>query len=119
MRRLSDVTKFQKALALYARAATPHEAEAAELAVRRLVVGLKLDPICIPNQSFVSDINLADNALLQKLRDEWRAAHPDYYYKTYKDGHVRRLRRKPRPVNTKPVDINMYDGLFDDFSPGP
>ena len=117
MRRLSDITKFQKALALYARAATPHEAEAAELAVRRLVVSLKLDPIRIPNQSFVSHVNFADNALLQKLRDEWRAAHPDYFYgKPSKDGSSRRLRRKPRPV-TKPV--SMYEGLFDDFRSEP
>jgi len=56
---------------------------------RRLVEGLELDPTRIPNQSFVSQFDFADNALLQKLRDEYRAAHPHYSYKSSKDGHVR------------------------------
>ena len=57
-------------------AAACGEVEAAELAVRRLVTGLKLDPTRIPDQSFVSHVNFANNVLLQKLRDEWREAHP-------------------------------------------
>jgi DNA-binding CsgD family transcriptional regulator len=73
---LSDVLKFQKALALAAAASNPFEVAAAERAVRRLVVTCKLDPTRIPDQSFVSDINFADNALLQKLRDEYRELHP-------------------------------------------
>jgi len=64
--RLSDVIKFQKALALAARASNAHEAAAAELAVRRLVTGLKLDPTRIPNRSFIADIDFADNALAQE-----------------------------------------------------
>ena len=38
-------------------------------------------------------MSFADNALLKKRRDEWRAAHPDLHYsKPNSDGSMRRLR---------------------------
>jgi hypothetical protein len=115
--RLKEVIRFQKTLALFAGASNPHEAKAAELAARRVMEACNIDPVVIPNGSFYSHMNFANNALLKQLRDEWRAAHPHYSYKTYRDGHTRRLRR---PVNTKrkpatPDPIDMFDGLFDDF----
>ena len=74
--RLSDVIKFQKALALAASASNSFEAEAAELAVRRLITACKLDPTRIPNQSFCSDVDFSNNELLKKLRDEYHEQHP-------------------------------------------
>ena len=99
--RLSDVIKFQKALALAASASNEFEAKAAEQAVRRLVEACNLDPTRIPDASFVSHANFADNALLKKLRDEYRAAHP---HKTSKKGITRRLRRNPKPASASPVN---------------
>jgi hypothetical protein len=108
---VSDI-KFQKALAL-ATSANPHEAQAAERAARRLMAAHNIDPVTVPNSSLYSRTNFADNPLLQKLRDEWRAAHPDFYYgKPDRFGNVRRLKRKPRPMQSKPVDIHEFDGLF-------
>ena len=84
-----------------------------------------IDPVAFPDGAFHNDMNFANSALLKKLRDEWRAAHPHYSYTTSKDGFVRRLRRKPKsestrpPVNTKPkraAPVNLYGGLFDDFA---
>ena len=120
----TDYVKFQKALALAAGASNRHEAEAAEVAARKLMAAYEIDPVESPNGSFYNGMNFANNALLKKLRDEWRAAHPHYSYTTSKDGIVRRLRRKPksestRPVNTKPkraAPVNLYEGLFDDFA---
>jgi hypothetical protein len=89
--RLSDVMKFQKALALAAGASNEFEAAAAEQAARRLVAARRLDPTRIPNGSFDSDANFADNALLKKLREEWREQHPKLA-----------KRRVAKPVNTKP-----------------
>lgn len=71
----SDI-KFQKALALSASASNKFEAEAAELAARRLMVTHKIDPTDIPDGSLYSRINFTDNALLKRLRDEYRERHP-------------------------------------------
>src|SRR5262249_34950830 len=83
----------------------------------------------MPDRSLYNRTNFADNALLKKLREEWRAAHPHYSYKTTKHGMVRqRSRAKPKPAPAKPVNtkrkrttsdpgIKMYEGLFDDFRP--
>jgi hypothetical protein len=120
--RLSDVIRFQKALALAASASNLFEMEAAELAARRLVATCNLDPTRIPNVSLYSHLDFGTNPLLQRLRDEWRKAHPHYSYKTGKGGLVRRLRGKPKPINTKPKratpdPVSMYEGMFDDFKP--
>jgi hypothetical protein len=75
--RLRDVITFQKALTLAAAASNPNEAAAAELAVRRILVARNINPCVVPDQSFLSrHINFADNPLLQKLREEYRALHP-------------------------------------------
>jgi hypothetical protein len=112
--RLKEIIKFQKTLALFASASNAHEAKAAELAARRVMEACNIDPVVIPDRAFTSHMNFADNALLNTLREEWREAHPDYWYsKPDSYGHVRRLRGKPRRVNTKPV--NRYEGLFDDY----
>jgi ribosomal protein S11 len=73
---LSSDIKFQKALALAASASNAFEAEAAELAARRLMATYKIDPTDIPDRSLYSRISFTDNVLLKKLRDEWRTAHP-------------------------------------------
>jgi hypothetical protein len=131
-RRLNDIIKFQKALALAAGASNPHEAKAAELAVRRLVKGLNLDPTRLPDFSYVAHINFANNPLLQKLRDEYRAAHP-HEFKIANDGTVRRVKAKrtsTKPFNTKPkpaakpkrtaepepeFNTSTLQGAFEDF----
>jgi hypothetical protein len=103
-------------LAQFAGASNSFEAEAAELAARRLMEAYKLDPVTIPNKPFNSDMRFGDNALLKKLRDEYRAAHPNYYYsKPDWCGNVRRLKHKPRPKKPEPVNHRMFDGMFDDF----
>ena len=43
-RRLLDIIKFQKALALAAGASNKHEAEAAERAARRVMEACNIDP---------------------------------------------------------------------------
>ena len=48
---LSSVIKFQKTLALAASASNWFEAEAAELAARRLMEGHNIDPVTIPVRS--------------------------------------------------------------------
>ena len=115
---LKTVIKFQKALALAAAASNRHEAEAAERAARRVMEACNIDPVELPNVSFYNHMNFADNPVLKKLRDEWRAAHPYYWYgKTGKDGGARRLRRKPRSKPAaKPEPVVNFDGLFDDFA---
>jgi len=117
--RLHEIIKFQKALALAAGASNRFEAEAAELAARRVMAAYNIDPVTIPDRSFYSHMNFANNALLKKLRDEWRAAHPNYWYsKPDKYGSVRRLRGKPRKrKRATPDPVSMYEGLFDDFMP--
>src|SRR5262245_52911595 len=99
----TDYVKFQKALALFAGASNRHEAEAAERAARKLMAAYEIDPVTAPDRAFTSHMNFADNALLKKLREEWRAAHPEYLYKKTNYGFARR-RGKPRPVSTKPVN---------------
>jgi hypothetical protein len=96
--RLREAIKFQKTLALAAGASNRFEAEAAELAARRVMGAYNIDPVEFPDGSFYNSMNFANNALLKKLRKEWRAAHPHYSYKTSKDGRVRRLRGKPKPT---------------------
>jgi hypothetical protein len=117
--RLREAIKFQKTLALAASASNSFEAEAAERAARRLMETYNIDPVTTPNGSLYNRINFADNALLNKLREEWRTAHPHYYYKTTKDGRTRRLRRKPKPKSAKPtdndLDVSKLQGLSDDF----
>jgi hypothetical protein len=104
--RLNDVIKFQKALELAATASNPYEAQAAELAVRRIVKGCNLDPTRIPDKSIVSKIDFTDNALLQKLRDEYREQHP----------HKPKVsKRKPKPKPKRPDPVSMCEGMFDDF----
>jgi hypothetical protein len=108
--------KFQKALAQAAGASNSHEAEAAERGARSLMKVHNIDPIDLPSKSLYSQMDFADNWLLIKLRDEWRAAHPDYWYgKPDKNGAARRLKHKPRPKRPAPVDHRRFDGLFDDF----
>jgi hypothetical protein len=74
--RLSSCIKFQKTLALAASASNPFEAEAAELAARRVMEQQQIDPTRIPNTSLYSQMNFAENVLLQKLRAEWLELHP-------------------------------------------
>lgn len=93
--RLTDGIRFQKTLALFAAASNSFEAVAAELAARRLLEVHQIDPTIIPNASLYNRMNFADNALLKKLRDEWREQHP-----------------LPAPATTK-VD----DGSYLDVSP--
>ena len=115
--RVRQVIKFQKTLALFAGASTLHEAEAAELGARRVMQACDIDPVVVCNSSLYDYTDFGDNALLKKLRDEWRETHPNYWYKTYKDGSTRRLRRKPRPKRaTLDPDLSVYAGLFDDFT---
>jgi hypothetical protein len=111
-----NLVRFQKTLALSAGASNAAEAEAAERAARRLMEQRGIDPVELPNSALYDYGNFADNALLKKLRDEWRAAHPNFYYgKPDRHGSVWRLKHKPRPRKPKPVDHHAYDGLFDDF----
>jgi hypothetical protein len=91
---LREARKFQKTLALAAAASNVFEAEAAERAARRLMRTLNIDPVLISDRSLYDHGNFAENALLKKLRAEWREQHPRYFYKTSKDGSVRRLRRR-------------------------
>ena len=71
----SDI-KFQKALALFASASNVFEAEAAELAARRLMAKHAIDPTDMPDYSLYNGIKFGGNALLQKLRAEWHEQHP-------------------------------------------
>jgi hypothetical protein len=113
--------KFQKLLA-QAAAANPHEAAAAERAARKFMTQHAIDPVTIPDRALTSHLNFAANPLLTKLREEWRAQHPDYHY-TSRGGFVRRLKHKPRPRKPRPGDyVTPEDlaqlnklGLFDDF----
>jgi hypothetical protein len=107
--------KFQQILALAGSALNSHETEAAELAARRWMEMHNIDPVLISDQSFYNHMNFADNALLKKLRDEWREQHPNYAYRTSKDGIVRRLRRPRRAKRAAPDPVKLYEGLFDDF----
>jgi hypothetical protein len=100
-----NLVKFQKALAVFARASNAHEVEAAELAARRLMEAHNIDPVTVPNWSMYDHQRFADNALLKKLRDEWLGVHPTYYYGVMSSfGSRRRLKHKPRPRKPKPVD---------------
>jgi hypothetical protein len=114
MSRLNDI-RFQKTLAVFAGASNTHEAEAAELAARRLMAACSIDPIDFPTKSLYNRMNFADSVLLKKLRDEWLAAHPAYYYGVLDSwGARRRLKHKPRPRKPKPVDHHEFDGLSGD-----
>jgi hypothetical protein len=111
---LATVIRFQKALELVARATIPHEAEAAELAARRIMLAYSIDPVLVPNGSFYDRTSFADNPLLAKLREEWRAGHPEKLYYS-RGGIVRERKTKPRKRKVEPVDVHAFDGLFDDF----
>ena len=65
-KKLIDVMKFQKALALAATASNPHEAKAAELAARRVMESCNIDPTRVPDRSFVSRINLAHHWVIEQ-----------------------------------------------------
>jgi hypothetical protein len=86
-------------LALAELASNQYEEEAAERVAHRLIETYNIDPVVIPDVSFYNCMNFANNALLKKLRDEYRAAHPDYEY--YSKGarvyRYRGKRRKPKP----------------------
>jgi hypothetical protein len=114
-KRLQDLRRFQKTLALHGRATSAGEAEAAERAARRLMEVFNIDPVTLTNNSLYDYVSLADNSLLATLRAEYRAAHPDFHYsKPDASGNVRRLLRKPRPPKPpKPVDHQVFDGLFE------
>ena len=71
----SDI-KFQKALALAASASNEFEAEAAERAARRLMATYNIDPTDMPDRSLYGRVHFNDNALLKRLREEWRVQHP-------------------------------------------
>jgi hypothetical protein len=111
----SDVIKFQKTLALAASASNKFEAEAAELAARRVMHACNLDPTRIPNGSFYSHHNFADSPLLAKLREEYRQKHPAKLRKTAKRVNTkpRKYEPKPEPVNTK-TEASPFD-----FEPKP
>lgn len=98
--RLNDVIKFQKALALAASASNSFEAEAAELAARRLLATCNLNPTRIPNVSLYSHLDFADSMLLRKLRDEWLVLHP-IVVKEEKPGEPRRLDSLSIPFSIK------------------
>ena len=118
MTRLSNTITFQKILTQFAGATTGGEAEAAECAARRLIETRDIDPVEIPNVSFRGQHRFDDNALLTKLRDQWRMEHPNYHYgKPNSMDSVRRLKRKPRPAKPKPdsFDATKLAGIFDDF----
>jgi hypothetical protein len=112
--RLRQLRRFQKTLALYGGATCAAEAEAAELAARRLLEVFDIDPVVVPNSSLYDYTSFANNSLLAKLRAEYRAAHPNYYYsKPEKSGFTRRLKRKPRPPRApKPADHRAFAGMF-------
>jgi hypothetical protein len=99
--RQSDVIKFQKALVLAASAANLHEAEAAELAARRVMTSCNLDPTRIPNGSFYSQHNFADSVLLKQLRDEYREAHP------HKPVNTKPKAKRRKPAGTLAWDVNL------------
>jgi hypothetical protein len=127
---LKTVITFQKVLALAAAASNRHEAEAAELAARRLMEEYDIDPIDIPDASFYDHMNFADNAVLRKLRDEYRAPHARKVAARLarrKAAAVAKrkatiaakqeaagLNTRPKPTAT-PGPVN-WSGLFDDFA---
>jgi hypothetical protein len=90
---LKNVIKFQKALALAAAASNRHEAEAAELAVRRLMEAYDIDPIEIPDVSLYNHMTFTDNAVLKTLRDEYHEPHARKV--------AARLRTRPHPPGKK------------------
>jgi hypothetical protein len=100
---LRNSIRFQKTLAVFAGASNEHEVAAAELAARRIMESCNIDPVDFPTGSLYGCMGFADNALLKKLREEWREAHPDYWYgKADKSGTAKRLRHKPRPKQARP-----------------
>jgi Protein of unknown function (DUF2786) len=101
IRRLEELRRFQKTLALFARAATPHEAEAAEQAARRVMAQYNIDPVKIGDKSLYDHQSFADNALLKKLREEWLVKHK---LKPKPEPSVNTTKPKPRPSNAPPVN---------------
>ena len=113
---LKTVIKFQKALALAAAASNRHEAEAAELAARRLMEEYDINPIEIPDASFCNHMNFADNALLKKLRDEWRL-RPEFI--AAENRRQNRSRgQQARRARESAARIEKLRGLFDDVNLG-
>ena len=107
---LRDSIRFQKTLAVFAGASNEHEAAAAELAARRIMESCNIDPVDFPTGSLYGRMGFADNALLKKLREEWREAHPDYWYgKADKFGTAKRLRHKPRPKKARRATGVTFD----------
>jgi hypothetical protein len=103
MDRLEILRRFQKCLRRATAGATSGECAAAEAAARRLMVEHDIDPIPLPTISLYDRTDFSDNALLIKLRDEWRAAHPDYLYKADRDGHLWRVNTKRKPARPDPT----------------
>ena len=122
---LSNDIKFQKALALAASASNKFEAEAAERAARRLMATHNIDPTDIPDGSLYNRMNFAENALLRKLREEWRKAHPQpVNTKKRKGVNTKKAKPKPKPagtpVNTSKSRANPFADLsFEDFGKEP
>jgi hypothetical protein len=99
---LKNDIKFQKTLAQFAGASNEHEVAAAERAARRVMEAYKIDPTDMPDRSLYNHMNFTDSPLLQKLREEWIAAHPP------KPKRTRKVKNNPLLSSTK----GLFDRLF-------
>jgi hypothetical protein len=100
---LNSNIKFQKTLALAARASNDHEAWAAELAARRLMERFSIDPLNIPDVSLYDRTEFSGNPLLAKLRQEALAALPAV--------ESTAPTRTKNPFGRIPFNINGFDTL--------
>lgn len=114
---MRNTIRFQKTLALFAYASCPAEAEAAELAARRLMQKFNIDPLTVPDVSLYSRDTFANNQLLAKLRAE-QLAKPEVQAATQKkEARSARARKAAttRARNEGRLDSgSQFDGLFDD-----
>ena len=63
-----------------------------------------IDPTDIPDGSLYNRINFAENALLRKLREEWRKAHPQpVNTKKRKGVNTKKAKPKPKPSPSPPA----------------
>jgi hypothetical protein len=76
MNGLRRTIRFQKALRMAERGATAAERATAEATASRLMAEYKIDPVALCNGSLYDRESFADNALLKKLREEFRATDP-------------------------------------------
>jgi hypothetical protein len=111
-RRLQELIRFQKALALFAGTTNPHEAAAAEHMARRLMAAYNIDPLHLCDGSLYSHMNFADNALLKKLRDEWRL-RPEFIA-AEKRRQNRSRGQQARRARERAAQMEKFRGLFDD-----